>query len=187
MIFYSPIARRKPLVLDTGTSNHYHLRMINWLPVAALVATLISLGEFSLAKSEVIETKELTSWYLIGDSTLCFYDLDGGARTTFLMKLDDNKIAVASFSWGLRPGAKPTLQEAILIVGGKVTVSKSHLEYDFQSINGTISTDKFAYTVNVAKSDIQRLDVWSSKNRKFIFSEFDELMAPLPLKIVKPK
>lgn len=154
--------------------------------VKLIFATFFSVSEVSLAKSDVIETIELNGWYLLGKDTLAFYDLDGGARTSFLMKLSDGKMAIASFSWPVTPNAKPSARETILVVDGKLKDTKAHLIYDFQAISGTISASQTEYAVQVSKKDIRRIDIWLGKNRKFSFLEFDKLLAPLPLKVVKP-
>lgn len=133
--------------------------------VGLIFATVLSVCGVSLARSDVIETIELNGWYLLEKDTLAFYDLDGSARTTFLMKLSDEKVAVASFSWPLSPNAKPSAMKTIFVIDGKLKETKAHLVYDFQAIAGTISFGQTEYAVQAAKKDIRRIDIWLGKNR----------------------
>ncbi|MBX3018092.1 MAG: hypothetical protein KF767_09395 [Bdellovibrionaceae bacterium] len=123
-------------------------------------------------KMELAKASELRNWYLKDEATLAFNDLDGSAKTTFLFQLRDGSALLASFGWGVRPGAKPAFEKAVWLQNGETQPIEARLQYDLARVSGTFVSGKRNLTVDL--TEVARI-------------EDPQALRDLPLKIVHPK
>lgn len=139
-----------------------------------------------MAKSNVSRTFKLKGVYLQNSDSLTVYNYDGSAKTSFWLVFNDDQIAVLSFAWGVRPGAKPNLERAIVVTHGKIVEAVANIKYDFQTLKGTISASGILLEINIKESHMRLLDPWIKSKKTYNFSEIENLITKTPIKILKP-
>ncbi|MGE3681585.1 MAG: hypothetical protein AB7G93_07635 [Bdellovibrionales bacterium] len=140
-----------------------------------------------MADSETPTIWELKSLFLQSRDTLAVNDVDGVGKTTFWIALPSDQTAVISFTWNVRPGAKPKLERTVILAGDRICESNAGITYDFQSIKGSLSTPVGRYQIDANKSEINSVEVWVKSKRAYDFSALEKLVGKSPLKILKPR